>query len=152
MVILTGCGDSRTVFVTNEIEGTAGPSGTDGAGCNVYTIDQGTLVECGNNSVVIPNPVNGLNGTDGRDGIDGQDGEDAEVPPYAVVSIIDPCGDAPDIYDEVLLKLANGQFLASFSDNANGKNTRFALVPVGTYQTTDGSNCTFTINADGSVS
>jgi hypothetical protein len=71
---------------------------------------------------------------------------------YAVVAIEDPCGDAPGIYDEVLLKLASGQVLASFSDNSSGKNTRFALLPPGSYVTTDGSSCHFTLNVDGSLS
>lgn len=71
--------------------------------------------------------------------------------PVAISELVDPCGDAAGIHDEVLLRLANGQLLASFSDNANGLNTRFSLIGPGSYQTTDGSGCNFTINADGSI-
>lgn len=87
----------------------------------------------------------GIDGTDGTNGLDGEDGLDAETT-YQVVEIIDPCGpEHPSGFDEVILKLGNGQYLASFSDNANGKNTRLGLLPSGNYQTTDGTGCNFTI-------
>lgn len=64
----------------------------------------------------------------------------------SIVAVLDPCGDTAGVVDEVLLKLSNGQVLASFSDKANGKNTRFSILSENvTYQTTDGSNCTFKI-------
>lgn len=93
----------------------------------------------------------GAQGPAGQQGAPGANGKDAELPAYAVTQIIDPCGDAPSVVDEVLLKMANGQFLVSFSENASGKNTRLAVLPAGTYITTDGSNCTFTITAGGNV-
>lgn len=84
-------------------------------------------------------------GAPGLDGKNGEDGLDADLT-YQVVEIIDPCGpQRNDGFDEVILKLGNGQYLASFSDNANGKNTRFSLLPSGNYQTTDGTGCNFTI-------
>jgi hypothetical protein len=67
-----------------------------------------------------------------------------------IVSIVDPCGTKPGYYNEVLLKLSNGQLLSSFSDNANGLNTHFAVLPDGNYATTDGTNCQFTV-LNGSV-
>lgn len=108
-----------------------------------------SLAACGRK----PGPVGpaGIQGERGEAGADGANGLDASLPPYAVVSIEDPCGDAPGIIDEVLLKLANGQFLVSFSENVSGKNTRFAILPPATYVTTDGSGCTFTITSDGQV-
>lgn len=83
---------------------------------------------------------------------DGVAGAPAPANPYQVVSIIDPCGDAPGIYDEVFLKFSNGTVLASFSDNANGDNTRFSLLPAGSYVTTDGSNCHVSVDGSGNVS
>lgn len=93
----------------------------------------------------------GQQGPAGPQGPTGPQGEDAELPPYAVTSIVDPCGDAPGVIDEVLLKLANGQVLVSFSANANGNNTRLAILPPGNYVTTDGSNCAFTLTSTGQV-
>ena len=69
----------------------------------------------------------------------------------AVAQIIDPCGNAPAVVDEVLLKLTDGSLLASFSDNSSGKNTRFAVVPAGNYVTTDGSSCMFHVSSSGAV-
>ncbi len=100
-----------------------------------------------------------LRGSDGRDGQSiagpqgepGQDGEQGIPGQAAVLEVIDPCGDAPGIYDEVILRLANGQLLASFSENANGKNTRFSILTPGSYVTTDGSNCGFTVTAEGDI-
>ena len=79
----------------------------------------------------------------------GVDGDDAPATAFTPVALLDPCGDAPGRYDEVFLKLSNGTILASFSDNVSGLNTRFSVLTPGTYQTTDGDNCVFTINALG---
>lgn len=91
----------------------------------------------------------GINGVNGTNGADGQDGEDAPVNPYDIATIVDPCGDANGVIDEILLRLNNNQIIASFT--SSGNNTRFALVPPGTYTTTDGSNCLFTVHSDGNV-
>ena len=94
-----------------------------------------------------PQGPQGIQGVQGDQGIQGPVGPQgpAGSSTYSIVEIIDPCGDAPGKYDEVILKLANGQYLASFSDNASGLNTRFGILPTGTYQTTDGTGCTFSI-------
>ena len=67
-----------------------------------------------------------------------------------VTEIVDPCGDHPTKFDEVLLRIyrpASNSYaiLASFSDNASGLNTRFSIVPTGSFQTTDGTNCAFQV-------
>lgn len=67
-----------------------------------------------------------------------------------ITSIIDPCTDGPGV-DEVLLRTSSGRIIASFSQNASGLNTRFAVIAPGTYGTTDGTGCTFTVNVNGSV-
>lgn len=112
----------------------------------------------------LPAGANGADGANGAAGIDGQDGEngqngingrngiDAELPAYSVVAAINPCGDAPGRVDEVLLLMQNGQVLSSYSDAASGLNTRFAILAPGTYTTTDGDNCTFTLTTNGSLS
>jgi peptidoglycan hydrolase CwlO-like protein len=68
-----------------------------------------------------------------------------------ITQVVDPCGDTPNKYDEVIFKMSNGTYVASFSDNANGLNTRFSVLPVGNYQTTDGTNCRFSVNANGTL-
>ena len=52
----------------------------------------------------------------------GSNGQNAEVPSYTPVEAIQPCG-ATVAYKEVLLRLANGQVLGSFSDDVSGKMT-----------------------------
>lgn len=94
----------------------------------------------------------GEKGDKGDTGERGEDGTDAAISAYQVSAIIDPCGDAPGIVDEVLLKLHNGQILVSFSDNASGLNTRFAVLGAGSYRTTDGTNCNFSVDGSGNVS
>lgn len=89
-----------------------------------------TLLTCGQTSSIL---VNGSNNQ------------------YMVDQIIDPCGDSPGIYDEVLLKLYNGQILALFVDNVNGLNARLSLIPAGNFVTTDGSNCHFSVDGVGNV-
>jgi len=103
----------------------------------------------------------GSDGKDGQDGSDGKDGKDAELPPYSTVKLLAPCAADPNNPTavelqnpmlEVLLKLANNQILASFSENINGLNTHFAIVPPGTYRSTGAGGCVFTVNANGTLS
>lgn len=63
-----------------------------------------------------------------------------------IEGMVDPCGNHPSKVDEVLLRLSTGELLVSYSDTAAGLNTRFAVLGNGTYGTTDGTNCTFTVN------
>lgn len=92
------------------------------------------------------NGKDGVNGKDGKDGSDGKDGTNA-LP----VIIVDPCGDAPGIIDEILIMLPTGQVMASLSDKTNGHNTRLSILPPGSYMTTDGSSCKFKISATGDI-
>lgn len=67
-----------------------------------------------------------------------------------ITSIKDPCG-VQGSYNEVFLKLSDGHYIASFSENANGKNTRFTVLTDGAFQTTDGTNCYFTVSGGGTT-
>lgn len=91
------------------------------------------------------------NGSDGTAGEDGEDGADAPPTAFTPVSIVDPCGDAPGIYDEIFLRLQNGTLLWSLSDNSNGLNTRFSVAVQGSWVTTDGSGCYFSVDSAGAI-
>lgn len=59
-----------------------------------------------------------------------------------IVRIVDPCGDYPLYFDEVLLELSNGQYLVYFEDGGNRFLT--TLSPSAQhYTTTDRQRCTF---------
>lgn len=88
--------------------------------------------------------VNGTNGTNGSNGVNGEDSE-------SYFTILDPCGNAPGLNDQILLKLADGTVISSDRDNNGGKNTRLARLEPGTYLTTDGDNCTFSIDMQGNI-
>jgi hypothetical protein len=125
---------------TDGAPGRDGAAGSDGSSC---TVTQGTgeaTISCtdGTSAVV-------------HDGQDGADGQDAPPTDYTVVGTIDPCGDHPSVVDEVLLRLQNGQLLVLFADNSNGKNPRLAILPPGSYATSDGSNCKFTVTPTGTI-
>lgn len=102
------------------------------------------LMSCGKRGEPGPagQSITGPKGDRGETGLPGQD---------AVLEVIDPCGDAAGIVDEVLIRLADGSVLCSFSANASGQNTRLSILPPGNYQTTDGSGCNFSIDANGNV-
>ena len=68
-----------------------------------------------------------------------------------IVAIKDPCGDTPGKFDEVFLQLSSGKYLASFSDSMSGTNTRFAVLEDGTFVTSDGTACQFTVSGNGTV-
>jgi hypothetical protein len=137
--------DRNNIFSTGDryqngflvCNGAVGASGNDGA--------QGSQGEQGIQGEQGEQGETGLQGEAGQNGVNGLPGLNADTT-YQVTEIIDPCGQQhPNGYDEVILKLGNGKYLASFSDNANGLNTRFGVLPAGTYRTTDGTNCTFTL-------
>lgn len=118
ILILTSCGEPTPRVVLSPA-----PS------CSVTAVASGSLIKCSDgSSVLVPNPVN-------------------VTTQFSIVGIVDPCGDAPGIHDEVFLRLADNSLLASFSDNMDGTNTRFVVIDPGSYQTTDGDNCSFTIDA-----
>lgn len=90
---------------------------------------------------VAPNPLQGPKGDKGDPGLSPSSNDIAEA--------FSACPNIATPYREVLLRLNNGQLLASFSDNINGYNTRFVLIPDGTYTNSDGSGCTFTVSTSG---
>jgi hypothetical protein len=65
-----------------------------------------------------------------------------------VVEVLNPCG-LNGSFDEVLLRLANGQLLAHFS---SGQKQFLALIGPGSYVTTDSYACQFLVDANGNVS
>lgn len=93
----------------------------------------------------------GAQGPKGEQGATGAKGDTPTLPDHYITSIVDPCGDAPGVIDEVLLILSDGQVLVSLSDQSNGKNTRLSILSSGAYVTTDGSSCNFVLHSDGSV-
>lgn len=145
-IVLIGCGQSS--FVSMTAKSCMSTLSNDGS-----TI----LIDCGNTSYSIPAPQKGdkgdtgATGPQGQPGNDGKDGQDATLNPLDIVAVLDPCGKDPGVVNEVFLKLRNGQVIASFSNNVNGDYTRFSILPPGNYMTTDNTNCTFTLTADGSI-
>ena len=63
------------------------------------------------------------------------------------ILIIDPCGPQSQ-YDEVILRLPDNTLISSFSDNANGQNTRFSILKPGSYITSDSTGCYFTVDSN----
>lgn len=124
--------------------GQTGEQGNVGTSCSAEQVSNGAIITCGDSIVLISNGVNGL---DGSDGADGMDGADAPPTPYTVTELIDPCGDQSG-FDEVLLRLANGQLIAHF---AQGSKQFLSSIGPGTYQTTDGHACIFVVHPDMSV-
>lgn len=125
--ILSSCGKKTTEYV-------------NGSSCSVTPVlasqeypNGGAVIVCGQQMVVVENGDTGPTGAN------------------SVLEVIDPCGNTSNIYDEVILRLSTGQLLASFSDNSNGKNTRFVILTQGNYVTTDGSNCHFSVDANGNL-
>ena len=109
------------------IPGMAGENGKDGGSCYSSLILGGVLIQCSDSTQTILH-----------------DGVNAELSPYTVVSSIDPCG-KQTTYDEILLRLKNNKILAHYSDGA--KQFLSELQP-GSYVTTDGTGCYFTVDND----
>jgi hypothetical protein len=163
MMLLSACGQTVTLLPIPK-NGTNGSNGHSAAFSQAVADISvcptgGTVLSVGvdldDDSLLQPSEVTGVvatcNGLVGATGSSGADGVSPVLPGFVPVAILDPCGTNPGLHNEVFMKLANGMVLASFSDNANGLNTRISVLTPGTYQTTDGDGCTFTINALGVI-
>jgi hypothetical protein len=97
-------------------------------------------------SKAICNGAAGQDGQNGQNGSNGSNGQDAPISPFHIADALFPCGSTSN-FKEVLLRLENGEVLASFSDNASGHMTRLVLIPNGTYANTDSSGCIFSLES-----
>lgn len=66
----------------------------------------------------------------------------------SVVEYYDPCGQKPGAFNEVLLKTRTGKYLCYFE---SGGNRFLHKLEPGSYRTTDGTKCYFTLNVNGTV-
>lgn len=132
--------------------GAAGPAGANGHNA-VFSITSANSETCTNGGVVILMALD-VNDTGVYSAelpqqqsatiCNGQNGMAAPASPYQIVDAIKTCGDTV-ANKEVLLRLQNGQLLATVSDNVSGYNTRLSFVVDGNYVNTDKSGCTFSI-------
>lgn len=140
--------------------GLVGQNGNDGVnGHNALAAILTTATGCSNGGSTL------LVGTDLNDNLtldvtevtastevcNGSNGTNAPPTPYTPTGLVDPCGDTAGKYDEVFIRLQNGTLVASFSDNANGQNTRFSVLVAGNYATTDGTGCYFSVDSSGNL-
>lgn len=125
VVLLSSCG-----------EGLINGSG-DASSCTVEQTVTGAVIKCLDGSVAtVSNGSDGINGADGADGLDG-----------TVITFVDPCPTISHAFPE-LLALIEGTYYAVY---ASGAKVHLAKLTPGTYQTTDGRSCVFTINAEGQL-
>jgi hypothetical protein len=116
----------------------AGTNGTNGSSCSVEAASNGALILCTDGTnVLITNGTNGQDGMDGLPGLDGRNGTDS------IAELIDPCGDNPGQFDEIILKLSTGELLVYFE---SGSNRFLSLIDNGSYHTTDSQHCAFSVN------
>jgi hypothetical protein len=127
------CPDGSGAVVLNGNTGAAGSNGADGSSCSVNQMSNGATILC----------------TDGTNAaiLNGQDGADAPATAYSIIEMKDPCGDQSG-FDEVLLKTANGKWIAHF---ASGINQFLTVLTPGTYQTTDSTRCRFSLDSSGNI-
>lgn len=111
------------------VDGATGPQGPQGV--------QGIQGEPG-----LPGE-RGVAGRDGTDGINGQDGEPG-LPgaPGTIITPVIPCPTRSGAFPEVLLCIDNTLYAVFV-----GSQTRYAAIPAGSYQTTDGRYCNFHVEA-----
>jgi hypothetical protein len=109
-------------------DGSPGQDGAAGASCTIEAVTEGAEVTCGGQTVLV------------RDGVKGADA----VVPLHVAGYIDLCGNG----EEVLLRMSDGNVMAHYSQ---GSKQYLKLLKPGSYVTTDGLACAFTLDAAGTV-
>lgn len=140
----------------NGASGAAGAAGSDGASTVLKVIPAASSAcPAGGSTILMALDVQHLGqystSAPNQESLTICNGQNAAVSAYTPVEPIQPCGNTV-AYKEVLLRLSGGEVLASFSENANGLNTRFSFLPDGSYVDTDASGCNFSLatSADGS--
>ena len=151
MSLFTGCADNSSYVIRGHdgLDGINGSDGEDGLN-SLIGIAPATSCSAGGITVLVGLDLdrdNTLDSGEVQASSDICNGTNAPPTPYTPTGLVDPCGDSPGIHDEVFIRLQNNTLLASFSDSASGLNTRFSVLTPGTYQTTDGSHCTFTVDS-----
>lgn len=140
---LTAC--AKPTDGKNGADGSRGPSGNTGHSVAVMSAAASSS-QCINGGYVmlfsIDTNDNSLVDDDNPTSITVCNGENGAVAPSTPVDYINPC-DGTTIGEEVMLILADGSILSSFSETIAGKNTRLAIVSDGDYTTTDGTSCVF---------
>ena len=156
-VVMTACSPTTIVGGPGDDIGAPGPTGSPGRdGYNSVVMLSPDAPSCAQGGVTI------ISALDTNRSGEVELGEDQQIRmatvcngaaaqgAFASVEIMDPCGDHPTKFDEVLLRLGDGKVLVTFSDTVGGDNTRLALLQgPGSYQTTDGTNCAFSLDANG---
>jgi hypothetical protein len=140
-----GCDDGRTgPQGLIGLPGNNGADGADGSSCSVSTVVAGPVAPNGGAQIICDNGSSALilNGAPGTNGLP------APATPYSIANIVTPCPNVSGSNKEVLLVLQNRAILASVSENVNGKNTRLSLIGQGSFQTTDGRACAFSVSAN----
>lgn len=136
------CPDGTVAEITNGTDGGDGANGQDGedgvdgddgSSCSVSTLDNGALITCddGTSSVIL----------------NGQDGQSSTID--QVLEVVDPCGpEHPKGHDELLLRLPNGRVFGVLNSDDGSY-----MIEVGTgrWETSDGTNCQFTVNGNGEI-
>jgi hypothetical protein len=137
---IDGCNNGAKAEEEKARDGRDGKDGKDGRSCTVKGAVNGATIFCddGTNAVL-------YNGTDGKDA------EDVKEPltRYTITQMVDPCGKQSD-YDEILLRLEDGSYLALYYDFKK-KMSFLTVIGPGDYITTDNTNCAFSIEEDGRV-
>jgi hypothetical protein len=111
-------------------QGPVGPAGEKGTSCTAARTTNGAVISCADGTSVLI--------------LDGEDGTDAPPTAYTITEMIDPCGKQAS-FDEVLLRLANRSLVAHFS---SGSKEFLTVIGPGSYITTDGTNCRFTVDSN----
>lgn len=66
----------------------------------------------------------------------------------SIVELIDPCGDNPGQYDEVLIRTSSNKLIAFFEQ---GGQRFLSVLEAGSYRTTDTQQCLFNVDSNGVV-
>jgi hypothetical protein len=124
-------------------------SGKDAPPCTTYTTSVGAIIQCPDGTqTLIPNGAQGAAGTSGSDGARGADG--ASGSNGTVIVAVDLCpGITSTQYRETLLRI-DGKLYGVYYD-AGAQRTFLSEIGPGSWVTTDGRSCYFTVNADLSI-
>ena len=92
--------------------------------------------------------VTGATGATGPQGPQGVAGTNATEPQFTPVIIITPCGSNSATYKEAFLGLVGGDVFSEFTGGSSTDDVANVILPDGSYEDTDASQCNFTVSTD----
>jgi len=145
------CTDGTKSLIKHGAQGIQGLPGVNGTSCSVFEIPEGAKIFCSDGTnAVAKNGEKGDNGEQGETGLPGEAG--------ASMAVVKLCPNDRSSFPEYGMKLGSSVYAVYYGNVRNGEPSNngilqafFTKLLPGRYVSTNGTNCQFTLTANGDI-